>query len=148
MPIVQSNYAKRQEASAPIVTEAGQVKTARFKYNFATAFTAVSDKLELGEIPAGAKLVDAILLPTGLTGNITVGLMSGDFGSTDNARTVGAELWSASAVVSTPARLALATGFNVPIDRDNRRSIGVTFSADIPADATDSIELVILYTMP
>ncbi|OQC35749.1 MAG: hypothetical protein BWX64_02331 [Acidobacteria bacterium ADurb.Bin051] len=147
MAFYQSDIGKRL-VSAPIVTEAGQNKTAKFTYNFAGGFVAASDKLELGELPAGAMIVDAVLVPQNLNGNITVGLMSGELGVADAARTVGTELWSAQAVASTPVRLAALTGWTIAIDKDNRRSIGCTFSADIAGAANKNLDLYVTYTMP
>lgn len=147
MAFYQSDIGKRL-ASAPIVTEAGQVKSADFTFNFASGIVAASDKLEIGEIPAGAQLLDAILLPANLNGNITVGLMSGEVGTVDAGRTVGSELFSAQAVASTPVRMAAAAGFAIPIDKDNRRAIGCTFSADITGAANKTLTLRVFYTMP
>ncbi|MBP7620402.1 MAG: hypothetical protein KA745_05520, partial [Gemmatimonadales bacterium] len=68
-------------------------------------------------------------------------------GANDAARTVGADLWSATAVVSTPLRAALLTAFKVAASNVDR-GIGYTTSADIVAGAGKRITLRLLYTMP
>ena len=65
---------------------------ADFFYSFASVGLLTTDKLELGLLPAGCQIVDAILMPGSLNGNASIGIMSGEAGLNDAARTVGAEL--------------------------------------------------------
>ena len=146
MALYRSVYGLRQEM-APIPFQAGAIITADFTYSFETVGLLAADKLELGVLPSGAKIVDAILIPESLNGNASVGLMSGEAGANDAARTVGADLWSATAVVSTPLRAALLTAFKVAASNVDR-GIGYTTSAGIVAGAGKRITLRLLYTMP
>ncbi len=146
MALFQSSYGKRLlTPTRPL--SAGAVHCARFEYAFTSAFAFATDKLELGVLPAFARPVDAVLLG-GLTaaGNATVGLMSGDVGNPDNARTVGSEFFSATDALDTVTRMSLATGFNLdPAEVD--RSIGVTLSANVAAGGGRKIALLLFYTM-
>lgn len=145
MTIFQSEHGKGRRI-APTPEQSGQVTCAIFEYSFATAFAFATDKVELGVLPAEARIIDAVAVPSGLNGNITIGIMSGTPGSTDDARTSGAELFSAQAMVSTPIRASALTAFNVAeavIDR----SIGLTGSADIAADANKTIKLFVYYIL-
>ncbi len=146
MAFYQSNVGKRL-TSAPIVYEHGDVKVAEFTFTFSAGFVAASDKLELGEIPAGAQVVDAIAIPENLNGNITIGVMSGDLGNPDSARTVGSELFSATAMASTPVRASALTAFTIAPNHTDRRSLGLTASADISGAANKKITLRVFYTM-
>lgn len=146
MAIFQNAVGKRQ-VTPPVPYTSGQVTVARFTYSFATAFTAASDKLELGILPAGARVVDYLILPTGMNGDCDIGIMSGTPGDPDNARTVGDEFFDgvtlASAVVrgSDPLAWKLA-----PAATD--RAIGFINSANITADAAKTIELIVMYELP
>lgn len=145
MTIHQSEHGKGRRI-APTPEQAGQVTCAIFEHSFAAAFAFATDKLELGVLPAEARIVDVVAVPTGLNGNITIGIMSGTPGVADDARTSGAEIFSAQAMVSTPIRMSAATGFNIAeavIDR----SIGLTGSADIAADANKTIKLFVYYIL-
>lgn len=146
MALYRSVYGLRQEM-APIPFQAGDIMVADFTYSFETVGLLTTDKLELGVLPSGAKIVDAILIPESLNGNATVGIMSGEAGLNDVARTVGAELWSAATVASTPLRAALLTAFKV-VASNVDRGIGYTTSADIAAGAGKRITLRLFYTMP
>jgi len=145
MAIWQSKIGKRQEA-VPSVYAAGEFTTQRATFTFSSTFAFATDVLELGVLPAGCRVVDAIALPESLNGNITIGLMSGTVGDPDAARTVGAELWSATAMASTPLRLALLTGWNIA-PSTGHRSIGMTGSADITASASKILTLLLSYSM-
>lgn len=146
MALYRSAYGLRQ-ATSPMPFQAGDVMWADFFYSFASVGLLTTDKLELGLLPAGCQIVDAILMPESLNGNASIGIMSGEAGLNDAARTVGAELWSASAVASTPARLALLTGFKLGVANVDR-GIGYTTSADIVAGAGKQVTLRLFYSMP
>ena len=53
---------------------------AQIKDDFGTAYTTASDKIELGYLPASAKLRGARLVSSGLTSTITVGVLAGEAG--------------------------------------------------------------------
>ena len=114
----------------------------RFTY-IITSNLASGDIIEMGPLPAFAHPVDATLVSDELgTVTLDVGIMSGDFGSTDQARTCGAELFSAAADASV-VRMSLPGGFRLtPVDKD--RGIGVKVSDAITA-ANQRIDLLLYY---
>lgn len=96
--------------------------------------------VDIGSIPAGCRVVDAILendaLGTGVT--CTVGPMSGTPGSTDTARDLvaGQEMFAAATGLTTAAavRMSATTGFRIaPVAVE--RSIGVKLAGTVPATA-------------
>lgn len=146
MALFRSAAGLRQQ-TAPMPFQAGDKMVVDFFYSFATVGLLTTDKLELGLLPAGCQICDAILMPESLNGNASIGMMSGEAGLNDSARTIGAELWSAQAVASTPIRLALLTGFNLAKATVDR-GIGYTTSADIVAGAGKQVTLRVMYFMP
>lgn len=146
MTIFQSAVGtRRQPVTAPEC--AGEVNTARFTYIFATNFVAASDKLELGALPARARIVDATVIGVGIvTVTAKVGMMSGTLGDKNDARTVGAELFTAAALNGNVTRLTTVANFTNPAAETNR-AIGVQLSSDVAGSAGKSITLDIYYTM-
>ena len=136
--IIQSQWAKFiRTVHRP--QSAGAVHEQRFSYDCASLGVLATDILELGVLPANARLIDAMVFAEGAWGAITadIGLMSGEFGSKDTARTSGNELFAAQNVnntVTAAARLSKPAGLLVdPVEKN--RSIGVVFSADVAAGA-------------
>lgn len=143
--LFQSKTAKRR-ATPPVPYQAGMKAVAIFEYKFTQAFTAATDLLEIGVLPAGARLINATTLSNGLGGTTTidVGLMDGEAGSYDETRTAGVELLNdgaSTAAQVTPLASCLAIA---PVE--THRGIGVALSANEAAGAGKSITLVIEYT--
>ncbi len=148
MAFYQSTHA-RGLVTPPRGLSSGVVMCAHFKFQFIKDFVFNADQLELGILPAFATVRDAIVVG-GATGTITanIGLMSGQAGQKDPARTVGTELFTAANVSASISRLSVASGFAIaPTDAD--RGIGATFSSTVVADPTGAkrIELLLFYTM-
>lgn len=105
---------------------------------------ATADILELAVLPPYCRVISAELIGegTGAT-TFTVGLMSGEFGSTDPARTSGNELFSAVAgnALQTASLVSLAALGKT----DTARSIGVRASAAIAANPATKLHLRISY---
>lgn len=146
--IKQSAWAKFQDmVRRP--QSAGAVHTTDFSYDASAGLLAV-DKVDLGILMAGAKVVDAIVWSDADVGgatNATVGIMSGDVGSTDPARTLGTEILNAVAITNAhtavvrptnPAMMKLAAS-NVD------RSVGLQVSADIAAGAGKTLHVRLFY---
>lgn len=119
--IIQSQIAK---GSQPVASafEAGTVVATRVTHTLTAAPTA-NDVLELAVLPARHRIVD-IRLDT--TGTITInktGIMSGDVGSKDGARTVGDALITSGAANADARALA-------PTEAD--RSIGCLLTSATP----------------
>jgi hypothetical protein len=131
----------RRQMPSPYV--ANQPVTTIITHQFDEALT-TADMLELTALPASLlKNADKMIGEgTGAT-TMTVGFMSGEFGLSDPARTLGAELFNAVAAnamaeVAIPALAALAVS-------DSIRSIGVKPSANIAANAANKLHFRITY---
>lgn len=141
MSIFQSDWAKIRR-QAPTADCAGDVVAEKFDFTV-TANLAIGDIIELGILPAGHTVVDAVLITDDLgAGTLDVGLMSGAVGSLDAARTSGNELFSAAADAGV-VRLTQAGAFAIA-KSDVHRSIGLKSSAAIAA-ASQKVSLVLSY---
>ena len=141
MAIKQSDWAYGRRVAA-VGDEAGDVICERYSYTI-TSDLASGDIIEMGPLPAFAFPVDATLVTDELgTVTLDAGIMSGDFGSDDQSRTCGAELFSAAADASV-VRMSLPGGFRLtPVGKD--RGIGVKVSDAITA-ANQRIDLLLYY---
>ena len=141
MAIKQSDWATGRRVTAAS-GEAGEVVCERFSFVI-TSSLASGDIIEMGPLPAFSHPVDATLVSDELgTVTLDVGIMSGDFGSTDQARTCGAELFSAAADGSA-VRASLLGAFRMnSVDKD--RGIGVKVSAAITA-ASQRVDLLLYF---
>lgn len=140
MALIQSDHAKGRH-QAPIAGEAGNVVAARYEIDLSAA--AATDVVELGILPAYSRVVDATLVTDGVGVGITadVGLLSDAPGETDDATTVGNELFAAADVaadglvrLSKTASLLLAT-------TETDRAIGLSVSGA----ATGKVVLLLQY---
>jgi hypothetical protein len=119
---------------------AGDVVVNRFYVDLAAADLVLNNVIDLGILPAGHTVTDAILIPddldtgTGIT--LDVGIMSGTPGDGVSARTVGQELFTASTAAQTGAvtNLSQKTGFTIAASAADR-SIGVKIAV-APTGAT------------
>lgn len=145
MTVLQTSHAKGKR-STPTSYEAGERVSVLYEYTFDAAYTAATDKIELGLLPAGARVVGATVIGENL-GSVTanVGLMTGAPGSTDNARTVGTDLFSAQSVNNTEANATALKCKTIAIDSSQHRAIGATISADVAAGSTKKLSLVLDY---
>jgi hypothetical protein len=132
MTIIASQFVK---GKLPVVVGdcAGDVVINDYFIDVTAAQIAAGNILEIGLLPAGHTVVDAIMIPDDLDTNGTpalvldVGLMDGTIGDTsDTTRTCGAELFdnTTCAQVGTPTRATLATAFTIQAV-EYHRSIGV-----------------------
>lgn len=124
--------------------QAGIVCSSVFTYDFGTAYTTATDKIELGAIPATAQIIGATVLSSGLTGTLNIGVLAGEPGEEDDTRALTADLFSAQAV-NAEAASTMAKCLGVANNRDQDVAIGATVSADVAAGA-GSITLRIDYT--
>lgn len=149
MTIHQSDYAKgiRQ---APYPSEAGVAVAHRFSMQ-APATLALNDILEIAPLPPGYRVRDVILDTDDLDGAgpaivLDVGLMSGDVGSTDPARTCGAEFLDAvtTAQAGGVVRPTLAKAFRTGVS-DRARSIGIKVKTAAATPQAGTIGLTVIY---
>lgn len=130
----------------PRATSAGTVMVARARYVFnPVGIVAAADRIEMMVLPAFNRVCDLILVgATGIVCTANVGFMSGDVGDPSDLRTVGSQFFSAADVNAAVTRASLATAFTQAAT-DADRSIGMTFSANIGANAGRSVELIMFY---
>lgn len=133
--------------AAPIAGQSGTVMTAVFEHTFTTAFTAATDILEIGLMPAHARVVGATVIGAGFGGVITadVGLMTGDQGSNDDTRTLtGTEFFNDANVNGAEANMTRSAALAVTQDQKHR-GIGVELSANVAAGPAKKLTLVLEY---
>lgn len=132
MALLLTDYGIRRK-QIPVSGEAGGVVCERFELTLTPALAASitsAEIIELAGLPARHTIVDATL-DTDELGAVTVsaGLISGEFGKKDDARTMGTELFNGAADASI-VRMSLQTGFRIaPSDLD--RGIGLKFSGTV-----------------
>lgn len=144
MALKQTEMGKGRETPASGYVH-GAIQVAISTYVFTDAFTAASDKLEMGVLPAGARPVSAKLVGEGL-GAITadLGFMSGEWGSNDAARTVGDELIDGGSVNDATAAATDVDCLAVTAS-DKHRGLGVVLSGNVAAGAAKKLTLILEY---
>lgn len=133
--------------AAPIAGQSGTLMVAVFEHTFTTAFTAATDILEIGLMPAHARVVGATVIGAGFGGAITadVGLMTGDQGANDDTRTLtGTEFFNDADVNGAEANMARAAALAVT-QSQTHRGIGVELSTNVTAGAGKKLTLVLEY---
>lgn len=141
----QSRHALRQLPAVQAFSAGVAIKQI-FEFDMAAvSIVAASDRIELGMLPAGAQITEATVIGAGL-GAITadVGIMSGEFGSNSDARTVGNELFNDASVNSTEVNATRAACLAIT-PADTHRSIGATLSGNVAAGAGKKLKLVVEY---
>jgi hypothetical protein len=154
MALKQSAVSTRKMAQ-PVAYAAGQRVTAVIPIDITAAgigaVTAVSDKIEVGYIPAGALLVGAELISEAIGAALTadVGLMTnssdGEFGNQSNSSTVGSQILNDASINNTAVSAATIACVNLGRDETKHRAIGITVSGDIAAGAGKRLTLVLEY---
>ncbi|MBB76624.1 MAG: hypothetical protein CMJ75_19125 [Planctomycetaceae bacterium] len=144
MALKQSAWAKGI-VQTPRPQTHGAVHVALFTF-IVDAALASADVIEIGELPPFARIVDARVFTegtfTGITG--TVGIVSGEYGYMDDARTSNDVIFSGADLtqvqrMTNPAGLLLAP-------TEQARGIGVKVSAAVPAAAGKKIHVQLMYT--
>lgn len=151
MTLILSKYAKGNEPLSYPST-AGEAVAIRFSHQLAAA-PAAGDILELACIPSNCRVADIILDMDDLDSNgaptiiADVGIMSGDFGKEDNARTCGAEFFSGSnlAQAGGVARPTLKTAYRTTASNVDR-GIGVKFTTAAATFQAGAIGLTVILT--
>ncbi|EDM71055.1 hypothetical protein RAZWK3B_16700 [Roseobacter sp. AzwK-3b] len=144
MAIFQTQAAKGQQA-APSAYQSGIVTSAVFTYTFNDAYTAATDVIELGVLPADCQILGATVIGTGLGANTAnIGLMTGTPSDDAGTRTVSADLFSAVSVNDNEANATLADCLDVAVSNEHR-AIGATISANVAAGAAKTLTVRIEY---
>lgn len=151
MTLILSKYAKGTEPLSYPST-AGEAVAIRFSHQLTNA-PAVGDILELACIPSNCRVAEIILDMDDLDTNgapaivADVGIMSGDFGKEDNARTCGAEFFSGSNLgqAGGVARPTLKTAYRTTASNVDR-GIGVKFTTAAATFVPGIIGLTVFLT--
>lgn len=152
MPSFLKNDWTKGKKPTPVPDQGGVIACETFEYSLAAAL-ALNDIIEIGILPANARIVDGILDCDDLDTNgapaitLDVGIMSGTVGDADTGRTVGTELFAASTVAQAGGMARTTKGQrSVPTALD--RSIGVKVAAAPATGATTGkIRLTVFYVM-
>jgi hypothetical protein len=125
---------------------AGVVLTNIVPYTFSAAYATASDVVEMAVLPAGARLLSVMAIFANIGAvNTSLGIMTGTPGSTDNARTVGTELFSAQTMANGEVPVTRTACLAVAANQNVDRSIGIKPAADIAAGGTKTVTLIIEY---
>ena len=122
------------------------VHEAHFVFDVKEA-VAAADIIEIGALPAYARVIDAAIFAEGAFGAATAkaGFLTGTFGDADSVnRVLGSEFFTAAALDGSLSRLNKADAFNTGGD-DTDHAIGVQLSAAATAAAGKRIHLVLLF---
>jgi hypothetical protein len=126
--------------------EAGNVISNDYFYDLPTAQNVTGDIIDIGTLPAYMTVSDAVLIVDDIDSGagvvLDVGIMSGEPGSTDTARTCGAEIFSGATTgqAGGTARPTLASAFKIlPTEAD--RSIGVKIATQSATAVAGRIRL-------
>jgi hypothetical protein len=146
MAIKQTSFGKgnaRREMPTP--QAAGQPVEVIGSHTFTEAVT-TADILELCPLPPYAKITHFDFVSESLpVGNATIGVMSGDFGSIDPARTSGSELVNAASSVS--GTVALLNLVNLAVNGEANKSLGFKHSVNITANVASKLHWRMRYVV-
>lgn len=146
MTTLQSQIAQGVKP-VPQAFTAGAVVAYRAEYTIPSGTTvATTDVIEMAVLPADHTLIGVTIVGAGFTTGTTakVGLMSGEVGDDESARTCGSEIAAAADVKDTESS-AKASALAAIAKSDTDRSIGLQLSAS-EAGPSKTVTLVILMT--
>jgi hypothetical protein len=141
MPIKQSAYFKgNARTPVPVPHRKGEVIEYLFTHTFTEA-VAAADILDLFPVFPYGRIVGFDFAAENIGAiNLSIGLMSGNPGSLDSARTVGTQLINA-AVSTTPLASTLTQLAALAANGETPVSIGLVPSAEITAAANKKLHL-------
>jgi hypothetical protein len=142
MTTFQTQNATGRKAT-PTAYQAGIVTSAVFEYTFDADYTAATDVIELGLLPAGTQVVGATVIGAGLGATTAdIGIMTGEPSDATSERTVGDELFDAISVNNNEANADLADCLAVA-PYQAHRAIGATIAANVSAGAAKKLTVKI-----
>lgn len=141
MPIKQSAYFRgNARTPVPVPDRKGQAIEYLFTHTF-TEDVNTNDVLELIPVFPYGRITGFDFASENLGAvNLTMGLVSGESGSLDPARTCGSQLLNAAAA-GTPAPASLASLAALPAMNEKPVSIGLVPSANIVAGGTKRLHI-------
>lgn len=136
----------------PYPTVAAAIVAATYAHTLKAAPVA-GDIIEIGCLPQGCKLVDAVIvaddLDTGAALTFDVGIMTGEFGEADPTRTCGNEILAASTIgqAGGVARPTKADAFRIPTNSRDR-GVGVKIGTVPAGFQAGTITVILQYNAP
>ena len=145
MALIQSGWATRQR-NTPTSGCAGSEVAQLFEYVFKGGVAlAPGDIIELAVLPAYNSISKAYLIGDNATLAGDIGLMSGEVGEVNPARTVGVELFAATAATAAAAKQTLATTALTIAPTDKDRAIGFKVTTGATPTAGQKVALLLKY---
>lgn len=143
--MIKQSLTARRFTTPPNAYAAGVLMTAAFSFTFDKA-TLAADIIDLGVLPAGAQIVGGAIIGQNM-GAVTaqVGIMSGEVGSLDVARTITTDIAAAASMNDTSTEISRISALAIAPDDTKHRSIGAKISADVAAGATKKITVLVFY---
>lgn len=150
MPTIVSRFAKG-ELNTNHSDRRGQPVVNRFFVDLKAADLVANNIIDLGILPAGHTITEAVLVADDLDTNgaptltLDVGILSGTIGDAVSVRTCGTELFSASTVAQTGAVATTATtktAYTIQASGDNR-SIGAKVVTGAATGAAGRLRLLV-----
>jgi hypothetical protein len=155
MALFRGKWAKRQK-QLPHSREACGVVTERFEFDLSElggVALQAGDVIELAGLPARHTVTDYILDNGDLDTNgtptldVDIGIMTGEFGEDDAARTAGAEFFDDSTALQDPGLVRGSNSAGFRIDpADNDRGIGVLINVAPATQPANGVIALILST--
>jgi len=145
MSIKQSAWAAGRRIAA-VSGCSGEVVAQKFSYTVNDNL-AIDDIVEIGVLPAEHDVVDMIAVTDAMGTGVTVdaGIMSGEFGDTDQARTSSNQFFAGADVAAAGViRMSKVEGFRLDSTRADR-SIGVKIGGAGVTGTGQVITLEVLY---
>lgn len=149
--MLQTDHAKGT-ALAPTPDMAGDMVSYRATIALTAAQLTLGQIIEMGPLPAGCDLVDAILDSDDLDSNgaptitLDCGIMSGAAGVVDAGRTVGTELLAASTVAQAGGLVRpTAKGAARVARSDTDRGIGIKIAAAPATAQAGTVGMTVIY---
>ena len=135
MALHQNDVGQRRK---PVATAhyAGVEAVNIFTHTFADAFTAASDVLEIGMVPANTRMTEITLIGDTITTAQTasVGILDGDYGNDDDSRDFDTTIASGLDVDDATATVPVATTIAVAAE-DQNKGLGIKLTANVAAGA-------------
>lgn len=122
-------HAKEVGAGAPVPSILDANRTVAITGNYTVkAGDALGDIVELGGIPANSLVLDMVVHHDGIGGTVDAGILSGDYASDDQARTIGNQFGAALATAAAGV-VRLAKNTNDVASNLEEKGWGVKFLA-------------------
>jgi len=135
MALHQNDVGQRRK---PVATAhyAGVEAVNIFTHTFAAAFTAATDVLEIGMVPANTIATEITLIGDTISAlqTATIGILDGDYGDGDDTRDIATQIATGLDVADATASVPVATAIAVAPANTNL-GLGIKLTVDVAAGA-------------